>query len=412
MGSPVSISGLASWDTPNSISAQSLERLGGILYPTMSSLAGTASDTTSTVIAGQGSDMVSSILGASAGAGRFAREAVPWKDIAEWTHRLPKTPTDQWMDVVDGWVRGPNHRWLRQGPTGELKITDYIRHIGLDAITTKGIPLLPEQLHLTLQGWGIPPEALYGWTHVNILDVTVGAMSIGAGGYDIFLSITGHLPWEGMQTLLLTFGVGTLEIAAGVASENPFLVATGAMEYVAGSVSYWKHIHIPTDSVLPHLVHGLLGGIGAGCAVSALRLALTWGTTTPIEKAGIASESIIISSTLGCLAIISPWLSIPLGLSYGLGKFAFRCAHGSNEFWERLPVSSPLTEQLARETIEKYGGQEALRNFDCFRANPIEDAPHPDFLETDPVLLRCLEKMPNWGEAPSGLEHVLAPNPL
>ncbi|MDD5091528.1 MAG: hypothetical protein PHQ23_11510, partial [Candidatus Wallbacteria bacterium] len=281
----------------------------------MSSLGGVLFGNTAQSIA---PDILNS-MSAAAGVGSFSRDMIPWKDVANWTHKLAKNPTDKWMDVIDGAVRGPGHRWLNHHPVDFLKeylfgevpglsVTDYMRHAFCDLITTKGMPLLTQDVHHWLVEMGINHQFLLEWAHVNLFDITIGTITLLDGSRTLVLALTSQLPWNGVETFVMTFGKGALELAGGISTQNPILVASGICNVGAGTVSYYKHIHMPNYS-LPGsqgLINGFLGGMGAGAVITAIRVGLAWNETTAAEKALVATETMGISGVLGMLAKITP----------------------------------------------------------------------------------------------------------
>jgi len=319
---------------------------------------------------------ISSLQG-GVGIGAFSRNQVPWNKIADWTHSLPSTPTDTWMDVVDGFVRGPNHRWLRhnpidflgeylsQGPDGFLSLKDYCKHIFCDLITTKGIPILPEPAHNLLVSLGVPPQTIYDWTHLNIWDLSVGCLSVGTGVYDVFLAITGQLPW-GLKTMVFTFGLGSAEIAGGIYHGNPLLVAGGALKVGAGMLSLWDYFAAPAVKEIPVFLQGLFAGAGIGSVVSAVRIGLSWKNTNLLEKSKIAAENVGGGAIMGALTAISPILSIVSSISICSGKMAYRLAQADNEFWAKQRLSSPFVQALSSDAIKKFGGEAELKDFESF----------------------------------------------
>lgn len=398
-------------DTAQSQSGQILP-LSGVIVPAASAAAAPfAAGLVAPVAASFAAPIGGSILSGTSGSLSFFRNTLPYNSIAQWTHSLSKTPTDRWMDVVDGAVRGPNHRWLHhhpvdfakawweQSPSTSLRWNDYVRHGFLDSITVKGLPLLPEAVHAKLVALGIPPSVLFEWTHLNIFDVAVGSLSIIGGGTHLFLAITGCLPWQGTETFLLTFGLGALQIVGGIATHNPLLIAGGALDCAAGATSYWHHIHIPEPSLIETLAPGLLGGLLSGSVITATRMFLCWNSTTPVERAVMASETMGLSALMGTMAAVSPWLSLPLAVAYSAGKFAFRVAQGSDAFWADNPLSSDLTPALCRASLHEAGGQEAVELFEGYLKRQ-------SMMELPDEIKRHLAAIPDWSVAPSSAAHV------
>jgi len=401
-------------ESANLASASSTQTmpLGGILIPaTSASMAPLAASMFTPLATGIAPPVAADIMSGSSGSLSFFRNSLPYERIAAWTHGLAKTPTDRWMDVVDGAVRGPNHRWLhhhpldfakawwKQNPHDGLRWADYVRHVFLDSITVKGIPLLPEVVHAKLVALGIPLNVLFEWTHLNIFDITVGSLSIIGGGTHLFLAITGCLPWHGTETFLLTFGLGALQIAGGIATHNPQLVVGGALDCAAGATSYWHHVHIPEPSLIDSLAPGLLGGLVSGSVITATRMILCWNTTTSTEKITMASESMGLGMLMGTLSAVSPWLSLPLSVTYAAGKFAFRIAQGTDAFWSENPLSSQLTPALCRASLQQAGGNEALESFESYLKRQT-------MLSQSDKFNAQLAAVPDWGAAPAGSEHV------
>lgn len=316
-------------------------------------------------------DVAQSLAGVT-GAGGFLRDQVPWRDIGAWTEKFAHNSTDAWLDEPVRWIRNGllkgtyagNHRWMRHHPVDffkewmggnpNLHLGEYARHMGLDVITTRGIPLAPESVHQLLLSWGLSEKSIVAWLHMNIFDLALGVVSLGTGAYQLALSITGHLPWGGFQTFMGTFVVGGLEVAVGLKFANLFLVVGGAMKIVAGGISYYQHISLPDPSLITTMLPGLLAGISAGALASVIRMGISWKSTSFPEKATIVSESLGLSSILGILSSAGgPWVSTPVGMAYGIGKLAFSLARQDNNYWDNYRISSDMTGVLSQEVIHR-----------------------------------------------------------
>jgi len=369
------------------------------------------------------------------------KEMLPWKSVANWTHSLSKTKTttDTWMDVVDDWTRGGHHRWQNHHPvdfsrawwndaSGKLNLLDYTKHLGLDVITINGIPLLPEFAHKYLLTQGLLPEfahkylltqgllpefahkylltpgwsvgTITNWTHLNILEFAFGGLSLADGGVSFVLAVTGHLPWQGVETFIFTFGQGTVEVVIGYYTANPLLIAGGVLHIGAGSVSLWDHWHIPEPSLLDHIVPILLpAGVIATCA-TALRLGLVWGNSSPSQRVVAGCESATLSVTATFLSALSPLLAPPAVVGYSLGKLAWQIAEDDSSFWERQNLTSPFAMNLALNHIAKHGDPASIDRLKLYLAETQGCASilAPVFLESPTVL-----SLP-----PAGAEHVWA----
>jgi len=342
----------------------------GVLMPCLAALPSAAGALPVDVTA-QAGLALGSVGGAAGGMVAAIGEELPYREIANWTHSLAKTPTDRWMDVVDGAVRGPNHRWLHHHPvdfakawwaadTPNLSWLDYARHVALDAITVKGLPILPEAVHVMLLSAGVPASTLFEWTHLNLFDLTAGAFSIAGGGTHLILSLTGHLPWNGAETFIWTFGLGGVDLAVGVATSNPLLIGAGAMECAAGAASLWHHALLPEPSLLENLLPIALKGVGVGTVATAIRLAISWKGLSPAQRILRAGESMTLSTLVSCLSTISPWVAGAPLLGYSACKFAFEMARSHDEDFRSQLMASPVAEALALDRLYRQGGLEAV----------------------------------------------------
>lgn len=302
------------------------------------------------------------------GTGIIAYKHLPWKTIAEWTHRLPKTPTDYWMDVVNGVVRGPLHRWqhhhfiidaIKVARDENLSLIDFYKHLGLDFITKTGIPLLPDTFlqwaHDTLD---IPLDMLKEWTLLNVVDVGIGIISVHGGISNLILAINGELPW-GAKTIILTIGRGVLETTSGVATQNPVLVAGGLTNIASGLVSAWEYYSQPFILGVPleEVFQGIFESLGVAGAFTALQILFSW----KVDAAQI-TERLLYGTTIGALATIGAGLSLPSGLTYSAGKLSFKMARADNRILREFPIYSPFAfKELIEKFARTYGVEEVKR---------------------------------------------------
>lgn len=365
---------------------------------------------------------INGIFGAANAIGSLEREAIPWNKIADWTHGLRKTSTDHWLDVVDGAVRGPHHRWLRHNPidfleawlkdsSGKLKLADYVRHLTLDAVTTNGLPMLSEAVHEFLLKAGIPFSDLVAFTHLNVFDLTVGTLAIADGSHSLFLALTGHLPWHGTQTFLFTFGTGSLNIAGGLGlvalggtHGNALLLAAGAMQISSGALSLCQHWMLPEPSLFELALPYLLRGAEIGTLASAVRLAICWRKSNATQRLGAGAETMILSLSSSLLGAVSSWLAVPVSVGYGFSKLAWKIADRDSRLFDQGRVSSPVSFTLAMDSLFKNGGPEAVESFREYLTKSHQ---------LDTVLApRFFEEFDLWDKPPPGTEHVAASQPF
>jgi hypothetical protein len=347
------------------------------------------------------------VLGGACSIGAFHREVIGqegYRQIANWTHALPKSSTDLAMDAFKG---GPYHRWVGHHPVdlakmwlhGEVEILPAIRHLSLDVITTNGLPTLPESVHTALRDVGVPYETIVEWSHLNAFDVAVGAVGIADGTYSLALAITGHLDW-GTQTFVFTFGQGAAEMVAGAMTQNPLLVAAGAMHVTSGTISMWQHWYAPDPTIFDHMLAGLeSAGFGMGLS-AALRLGFVWNETSLKDKALIATESSAISAAACFLSQLSTSLAPLASVGYSLGKMAWQLAASDSSYWNEQNLSSRLSFDLAINEMTRSGDMEGLARLKSFLSSQRQHAAvlAPKYLNSHDWILK----------PQPGTEHILA----
>lgn len=300
------------------------------------------------------------------------REMLPWKKVYAFTANFPRTDTGVWMDAL-GRDQGLYHRWkghhvIKDGWTTltdpNLSPIEFAYELPLDAITFQGLPLLPDTAVSVLSdALGLSVHKIMPWVLMNPVDLTIGVLALSDAVSDLFIAFSGQAEW-GLQTAIFTFGTGSVEIAGGMAMQNPFLVASGVGEGVAGAVSAWSYYNQPFLFGVP--VTDILAGVGIGAGVgvvtSGVAMGLNWRSTSVTKKLENTSKATAIAATLGAMAAISPWLSIPAGLSWTAGNLAFQLArrHEGDMKHHRLASSWSLRQHY-EEVVELCGAKKAFQ---------------------------------------------------
>jgi hypothetical protein len=319
------------------------------------------------------------------------KKVYPWQTVADWTHRLPTSPTEHWMDAVGRdqfFHRWKGHHIFSDGWTvlrdHDKSVPDFLAGLSKDVITIQGIPLLSDSAVTFLSNiLGVPVHDIMPWVLKNAFDLTIGVLAIGETGYDLFLAFTGQMEW-GLRTAFFTFGTGTAELAFGVGTKNPLLVMAGIGEYGAGIKCAWDYYTQPFFFGVPlsELLAGMGVGAAAGLTCSLVTMAFTWSKTTPQQKLLIGARSTAVGAVLGFLSAISPWVSIPVGLGWSFGSLAVKLANQRNLATELYRLSSPWALQASfREVLQTCGPERAFSLI-----NPAPDssvvAKYDDFLRT------------------------------
>lgn len=82
-----------------------------------------------------------------------------------------------------------------------------------------------------------------GWLQVNISDAGLGVLAISEGASDVFTALNGSLQM-GMGTFFDTFVEGSIEMWLGLSTQNPFMLAGGIENFLAGAISTWKTVSV------------------------------------------------------------------------------------------------------------------------------------------------------------------------
>jgi hypothetical protein len=298
------------------------------------------------------------------------KKVYPWEAVADWTHKLPVSPTEQWMDALGRdqfFHRWKGHHLISDGwkvlNDTNKSLPDFLIGLSKDVITIHGVPLLSDStVTLLSKSLGVSVHKIMPWVLNNAFDLTIGVAAGAEAGHDLFLAFTGQMEW-GLRTAFFTFGTGSAEILAGLQTEQPLLVMAGIGEYGAGIRCAWDYYTQPFffGVSFSELLTGMGVGAIAGLACSVVTMGFIVPTTSPSEKAIIALRSTGIGAVLGLLSAISPWVSIPVGLGWTAGNLAVKLAHQKNLSADFYKLSSPWARKRSfEEALQTCGPEKAL----------------------------------------------------
>lgn len=133
----------------------------------------------------------------------------------------------------------------------EKGFVDGFKHFGhiilTDFPTKAGIPIpgfSASGLGQYLENVGISK----GWLNINIMDGAVSFLAIGEGSSDLLNAVSNNLEMNAF-TFFDTFVEGSLEIALGICTKNPFLLISGIENIFAGMISTYKSLSIYIDPI-------------------------------------------------------------------------------------------------------------------------------------------------------------------
>lgn len=248
---------------------------------------------------------------------------IPWKQVR---HTADKLFPDVAVNKLADSASGLHHRWKEGHDLLVDVVGDTIPNKGLNEAFKQTQHILltdfPSKAGIPIPGFsqsglgqflvdvGIPK----GYLSVNLLDTGIGILAITDSASNLISALSGDLAWNTM-TAFNTFGVGTVEISAGLATQNPLLIISGGTNIVAGSVSYYDYYITPhfcgvaLDTLLmsfggSFIVGGVIAYILSSESSKEERLK---GSVYQGMKSGAVSTLMAINTTLGfsCIGVIA-----------------------------------------------------------------------------------------------------------
>lgn len=205
---------------------------------------------------------------------------IPWEQVR---HTADKLFPDVAVNKLADSASGLHHRWKEGhdlfvdviGDTlpnkGINEAFQQAQHILLTDFPTKaGIPI-PGFSHSGLGQYLVDIGIPKGYLSVNLLDTGIGIFAISDSATNLISAMHSDLAW-GTMTAFNTFGIGTVEISAGLATQNPLLIVSGGGNIAAGSISYHDYCITPHvfDVALDTLLMSFGGSFLIGGVVSYL----------------------------------------------------------------------------------------------------------------------------------------------
>lgn len=179
------------------------------------------------------------------------------------------------------------------------------RHFGhvvlTDFPTKAGIPI-PGFSHSGLGSLLEQAGIHRGWMNLSLFDSGISVLCIAEGSNDLSQAITGTLDMN-WGTFFDTFVEGGVEIGFAVVTKNPFLLAAGAQNVLAGLVATWNELTVYVNP---------LDFFGAAGTSALLGFGLAYGVAK--ESLSDASMNGVRSGAVGSLFLLSP--------AFGYGAFA------------------------------------------------------------------------------------------
>jgi len=248
--------------------------------------------------------------------------------------------TGRWMDtgaIVGGATKGSFHRLVHGHHLFEdgfkvlinskLKYGEFLHHLGLDILTTRGIPnpLLPTALGQGLTNLGLNHRFVYELMTINVPKILSGGLGIVCSGADVYMAFSDAIPHTFLNAGV-HFGLGVLDLAFGLYPPNFFLLLAGASEIGVSFTTAYRAIidpivpalGVPTSIFFPALGQSIAMASVIGACVSYFSGKDWIETSKTMVSSGSASA---ISTTVSFMAAGNGFLSPFLGPICGIASF-------------------------------------------------------------------------------------------
>lgn len=245
----------------------------------------------------QGSGVALRCLGGVSPA--LVNAAYPMKALTayHYAHHIPGL-TGRWMDTgataLGGAVRGSFHR-LAHGHhlfadgfkvlvNPRLKFGEFLHHLGMDALTVRGIPnpLFPAALGRGLLRLGLFQRFVSEFMTLNLPKILGGSLRLVCSGADVLMAFSDAIPHTWLATGM-HFGFGVLDTVFGLFPPNPLLLGAGVAEFGVAAATAWRTV---VDPVLP--VVGVPGSVFLPALGHAVGLSAILGACTGYLRGGWA----------------------------------------------------------------------------------------------------------------------------
>lgn len=291
-----------------------------------------------------------------------------------------KTLTGHWMDctgpfqdlypkgVPVGWHRITNHHFLTDALKAyrdpNLSTIDFYKHLGTDIVTKRGLPILPEE---TIRGLssilGVTPSKIMPWVSFNLLDTGASVFAVAHAGSNVMSVITGSAEW-GLGYGINTFGIGTLEIAAGLQTSNPILIGSGAVDIACGTMTAYDYYTQPFLCGVPvtDILQSAAVGASFGTVLGLAEVLLRRNDMTSVEQVKLLGERVGTSTLLSSMSAIS----MPLSITASVGLVGFKLAHQAstdvNQYVRAMPIQAKLADEIDQFIAEHYISSDVMES--------------------------------------------------
>ena len=248
---------------------------------------------------------------------------------------LERNLTSRWMDYTNyRYIQGTYHRLaghhlfedgFRVLISDRLKFGDFLHHLGCDLLTSRGIPnpLLPSILGEKLIALGLSKRFVYEIMTINIPKLLSGSLCLVCSGMSIYACFSDAIP-HSFLSAGAHFGLGVMDIVAGVFPGNFLLLTAGAAEIGVGSITTYRaftdpilpYVNVPKSVFLPALSKSITYAALIGACASIFS-GDSWIDTANTIVSSSAASVVSTSTTFAaakCSHILAPFLGPIAGI--------------------------------------------------------------------------------------------------
>jgi hypothetical protein len=193
------------------------------------------------------------------------------------------------------------------------------------------------------------------WFSLNILDAGASIFAVAHAGSNITSVIGGSANW-GVGYAANTFGVGALEIAAGIHTTNPILIGSGAADIACGTITAHQYYTQPFFCGVPlsDVLQSAQVGASFGAALGLIEVFVKRKSMTNPEKIRLLGERVMTSTILSSMSAIS----IPLSITTSFGLVGFSLAKqasiSTNQYVKAIPIKAGLSHDIDCFVAERF----------------------------------------------------------
>jgi hypothetical protein len=235
--------------------------------------------------------------------------------------------TGRWMDTggtaLGGAVRGPWHRMafghdlvgdgIKVLINPKLKFGHFLHHLGLDGLTTTGIPipLIPKFVGEQLIKLGMDVRFVRELFTVNVPKILGGSLGLVCAGHDVLLAFSDAIPHTFMAAGA-HFAFGVLNLGFGMFPPNFLLLSVSAAELGVGALTAYRAFVDPTIDWLGAPLSVFLPALQSSVLLSSIvaGAAALFGN----RPLGEIPKSVVPAALAGCSATTAAFIAKAAGL--------------------------------------------------------------------------------------------------